>query len=74
MHVTPDVVLFVYRVMLNISTKNRIIKFYQRSYIVISSDLCNAIKKILDKISCHRHFKKWCIFSWCTTIRKEHKL
>ena len=22
--------------------------------IVISSDLCNAIKKILDKISCHR--------------------
>ena len=25
---------------------------------MISSDLCNAIKKILDKISFHRHFKK----------------
>ena len=39
-------------------------KFYQviyleipRSHIVISSDLCNAIKKILDKFSFHRHFK-----------------
>ena len=25
-------------------------KFYQRSYIVNLSDLCNAIKKLLDKI------------------------
>ena len=49
MHVMSDV-LFVYRVMLNISTKNRIIKFYQKSYIVMSSDLCNVVKKILDKI------------------------
>ena len=30
---------------------------YQRSYIVISSDLCNGIKKILNKISSHRYFK-----------------
>ena len=57
MHVMSDV-LFVYRVMLNISTKNRIIKFYQKSYIVMSSDLCNVVKKILDKILCHKHFKK----------------
>ena len=32
-------------------------KFYQRSYFVISSDLCNVIKKILDKISFYTHFK-----------------
>ena len=32
-------------------------KFYQRSYIVISSDLCAAIKKILDKNLCHSHLK-----------------
>ena len=25
-------------------------------YIVILTDLCNANKKILDKISCHKHF------------------
>ena len=30
-------------------------KFYQK-VTVISSDLCNAVKKILGKISCHRHF------------------
>ena len=24
---------------------------------MISNDLCDAIKKILDKISCHGHFK-----------------
>ena len=28
-----------------------------RPTIVISSDLYNAIKKILDRISCHRHFE-----------------
>ena len=34
-------------------------KFYQSqiSYIVNLSDLCNAIKKILGKMSCYRHFK-----------------
>ena len=32
-------------------------KFYQRSYHVNLSDLCNAIKKILDKTTCHNHFK-----------------
>ena len=32
-------------------------QFYDRSYIVNSSDLCNTIKKILDKISRHRQFK-----------------
>ena len=31
-------------------------KFYQRSCIVIFSDLCNAIKKWSDKILFHRHF------------------
>ena len=29
----------------------------QRGYIVILRDLCNAIKKTLDKISCNWHFK-----------------
>ena len=27
------------------------------SYVILSF-FCNAIKKILDKMSCHRHFKK----------------
>ena len=47
-------VVFACPIKLNISTKNSYKNFYKRSYIVISSDLCNAIKKILDKISCHR--------------------
>ena len=44
------VVLFAYPIKLNISIKNTVTKFYQRSYIVILSHLCNATKKILDKI------------------------
>ena len=36
--------------------KQQLQKFYQ-SYIVILSDLCNAIKKTLEKILRHRHFK-----------------
>ena len=47
-------VLFAYPINLNVSIRNRVKKFYQSSYIVILSDLCNAIKKILDKILCHR--------------------
>ena len=34
-------------------TNNRVKKFYIRRYIVNLSDLCNVIKKIPDKISCH---------------------
>ena len=36
--------------------RNVVIKFYQRSYIVISTDLSNAINKMLNKISFHKHF------------------
>ena len=32
-------------------------KFYQRSYIVNLSDLWNAMSKMLDQISFHKHFK-----------------
>ena len=32
-------------------------KFHQRSYIVILTDLHNAIDKMLDKIWSHKHFK-----------------
>ena len=38
--------------------KEELKKFYLRSYIVILSDLCNAIKKQLDKISFKRTLKK----------------
>ena len=31
-------------------------KFHQRSYVVMASDLGNAIKKLLDRFSYHRHF------------------
>ena len=49
----PTPLVCAYREKLNISTRE-LQKFYQRSYIVNLSDLCNVIKKILDKISCHR--------------------
>ena len=51
------VVLFPYPIKLNISrqgTESQ--KLLKRSYIVISSDLWNATKKILDKFSFHRYF------------------
>ena len=37
--------------------RNKVTKFYQRSYIVILTDLPNAISKMLDKISFHKHIK-----------------
>ena len=61
-NVMSHVVLFTYRIKLNISTKKTVTKFYQRSYIVISSNLCNVIKKILDKISFPRQFKLTRVF------------
>ena len=48
------VVLFVYPIKLNILAKHSHKKFYKRSYIVILGDLCNAMKKIQDKLSCHK--------------------
>ena len=45
---TSVVVLFAYPIKSN--------KFYQRSCILILTDLPNAIKKVLDKISFHKHF------------------
>ena len=40
-------------------------KFYQRSCMIILTDLPNAIKKMLDKISFHKHFKYgWVIAVW----------
>ena len=33
-------------------------KCYQKSCTMNLSDLCNAIQKILNNISCHRHFKE----------------
>ncbi len=49
--------VIAYRIMLDILRRRRELqKFYQRVYIVILNDLCNAIKKRFDKISFHRHF------------------
>ena len=58
-----SVVLFAYvcissNAELNMSTKNTVTKFYHRSYIVVLSHLCNAIKKMLNTIACHRHFNR----------------
>ena len=39
-------------------------KFHRRSYVVIASDLCNAIKKLLDRISYHRRFNTGSIDSF----------
>ena len=52
---TSVVVLFAYPIKSNISTRE-LHKFYQRSCIIILTDLSNAIKKMLDKISFHKHF------------------
>ena len=59
--------VFAYRKKLNISTRE-LQKFYQRSYIVNLSDFCNVIKKILDKIFCHRYFYRNLTF----TYEKNH--
>ncbi len=42
-------------------------KFYQKGYIVILSDLCNAIKKTLDKISLHWQFN-WFVSQKFVTV------
>ena len=48
---TSAVALFAYPIKLNISTRKGVTKnFYQRSCIIILTDLPKAIKKMLDKI------------------------
>ena len=49
------VVLFAYQVMLDISTGKRVAKNLPKN--LYCEFRCNAIKKILDKISCRRRFK-----------------
>ena len=53
---TSVVVLFAYPTKLTILTRNGVKKLYERSYIVILSDLSNTTIKMLDKISFHKHF------------------
>ena len=55
--ITSVVVLFAYQIKLNILTRKELRKFYQRSCIIILTDFPNAIKKMLDKISFHKHFE-----------------
>ena len=38
-------------------TRNVLQNFYRRSYIVILNHLCNAVNKLLKKISFHGHFQ-----------------
>ena len=40
-----------------ISGHGELHKFYQRSCIIIVTDLSNTIQKMLDKISFQKHFK-----------------
>ena len=54
--VKSHVVLFAYPIKLNIWIKNTVTKILPKKYVNLSY-LSNAIKKILDKISFHRHFK-----------------
>ena len=48
------IVLFAYPIKLSISTR-KLHNFHQRSCVIILIDFSNAIKKMLDKISLHRH-------------------
>ena len=54
---TSVVVLFANQGILNIWTgqERELQKFYRRNYIIILTYRCNAVKKMLDKISFHRH-------------------
>ena len=47
-------------------------KCYQRSYIMILSDLSNTIKKLWEKISFHKHFKAYECSSDITVEIKYH--
>ena len=52
---TSVVVLFASQIKLNIPKRKELKKFFRRSYIVILTYPCNAIKKMLDKISFYKH-------------------
>ena len=56
-NMTSVVVLFAYPIKLKSRQGRELQKFYQRSYIIILTDLLNAINKMLGKISFHKHFK-----------------
>ena len=57
---TSVVVLFPYPMKSDVSKRKvlriELHKFYQRSCVIILTDLPNAINKMLDKISFHKHF------------------
>ena len=60
-NVTSHVQLFAYPIKLDISTRKRAsTKILPKNLYCDSGDLCNAIKRILDKIPCNRHFKLAC--------------
>ena len=63
-----QVVLFSYGIKLNIS-RRELQKFYQRGYIVILSDLCNAIRKTLGK-----NFVAWAYKTKVQSTRKVTEL
>ena len=46
----------------------RLQTFYQRSYTVILTDLSKAIKKLREKISFHKHFKRMNIMFYNYTL------
>ena len=47
-------IIFAYQTKLNISGRKRVLQiFYQRGYMVVLIDLCNAIKKRLGGILCY---------------------
>ena len=60
---TSVVVLFAYAVKLIISTRNVVTEILPKKfYILILTDLSNAIKKMLDKISFHKQCKHFWYF------------
>ena len=53
---TSLVVSFLNQIKLNISKSKAVTKILFGSYTVILTDLSNAIKKLWEKISFHKHF------------------
>ena len=66
---TSVVVLFAHQIKLNILARKRVASILPKKlYMIILTHLPNAIKKMLDNISFHKHFKDKGTKSLCAKI------
>ena len=73
-NVMSHVVLFAYRITLNISTTQRVTKILQRNNVVNLGYLSNAITKISDKMSFLGHIKLvTCCYQFVSNLLHQTK-